>query len=240
VLATTTTNATGAFTGLAATIPAAATPGKYLIAGLGATSGDFTKKSFTVTAPKGPKASLTVAPTHGAPGSAAAVSGANFKASETVTFYWNCATSGCASTTVLGTTTSSALGAFSGVAITIPATTPGGKFTIGAKGAGGDFAAKSFTVSPTFVASPAKVASGGQLTLSGTGFGANETVTFYWNCSVKPCTGATVLGTVVTDANGAFSGVVVTIPTATSGMTFAVAALGGTSGEFAVKDVKIA
>lgn len=237
VLGSTTTDATGAFAGLSAKIPAAAA-GKYHIAGLGATSGDFAIKSFTVTAAK---AALTVAPTHGAPGTAATVSGLGFKATETVTFYWNCPTSACTSTTVLGSTTSDATGAFSAVAVTIPATATFGKYVIGAKGAGGDFAGKSFTVSltPTVTATPARVTSGGQLTLSGTGFGPGELVTFYWNCNVKTCTGATALGSVTTDATGAFSGVVVTIPTATVGSTYAIGAKGGTTGAFAVADVKI-
>jgi len=240
VLGTATTNTSGAFTGLAATVPAA-TPGKYDIAGLGATSADFAVKSFTVTAPKGAQATLTVTPTHGAPGTAATVSGVSFAASETVTFYWNCATSACASTTVLGSTTSSTTGAFSAVAITIPTTATAGKFDIGAKGATGDFAVKSYTVSlkPTLTATPTHVTSAGQLTLTGTGFGPNELVTFYWNCATKTCVGATVIGSVTTNASGAFSGVVVTIPTATVGATYAVGAKGGTTGAFVATDVKV-
>jgi hypothetical protein len=92
--------------------------------------------TFTVTAPP----IISVAPTSGAPGSSAQVSGSGFAAGETVTVLW-CAINSCNGAPVLGSGTADSSGAFGGnssqppILITIPsAATVGTTYAIVARG----------------------------------------------------------------------------------------------------------
>ncbi len=66
---------------------------------------------------------------------------------------------------------------------------------------------------------PTQAVAGSVVKLSGNGFSSGATVTLVWNCAVTTCsTGSSILGTVVADSAGTFTGKAVTIPaTATSG-----------------------
>jgi hypothetical protein len=91
--------------------------------------------------------SLKLSKTSGSPGTTLTISGSGYGANETVTIKWNCASSTCSSSTVLGTVTTNSTGQFSGLSITIPSTATAGSYPIGGKGGtSGAFTDVSFTV----------------------------------------------------------------------------------------------
>ncbi len=103
--------------------------GSYNLYAVGQASGATATISFKVIP------SLKIKPTSGAQGSPATILGTGFGANESVTVKWNCATSTCTSTTVLGTITTDVNGNFNGLSVTIPTpSTVATTYTIGATG----------------------------------------------------------------------------------------------------------
>lgn len=128
LLGSTPTNGQGTSGTINFTVPVVPA-GTYTIYGVGQASGE------TVTLPFKVIPTLTITPGHGAQGSAATIAGTGFGANETVTVKWNCTTSTCASTTILGTVTSDANGNFTGLGVAIPSPSViGTTYTIGAAG----------------------------------------------------------------------------------------------------------
>ncbi|PZS08121.1 MAG: hypothetical protein DLM70_03000 [Chloroflexi bacterium] len=124
-----------------------------------------------------------------------------FRAGEKVNVYWN-----AGSGTSLGSAIAAANGTTPAITVTVPVV-PYGTYHVYAVGAAsGASAGQSFKVNPTLTVSPTSGATGSSATVSGTGYGAKETVTIRWDCSTYTCTGSTVLGTAVTDAAGNFGG----------------------------------
>lgn len=114
--------------------------GSYPIVSVGQASGSVATSTFSL-AP-----SLSITPNRGAHGSTATLAGKGYRAAETVTVKWNCATATCASKTILGTATTNANGNFSGLSVTIPTTATLGTYYIGGRGSSGTFAKTTFTV----------------------------------------------------------------------------------------------
>jgi hypothetical protein len=177
---------------------------------------------------------LSLAPAQGAPGASLSLSGTGFGPNETVTIKWNCASSTCSSTTVLGTVTTDANGDFFNLSVQVPANVPSGSYPIGALGGtSGNFASLAFTIQPGLSLSASSAPQGATIQVSGSGYGPNETVTIKWNCAASSCTSTVVLGTVTTDANGSFSKLSIQIPTTALYGSYPIGGLGGTSAGFA-------
>jgi large repetitive protein len=145
-----------------------------------------------------------------------------------VQILWDCPTSTCTGETVLGTATANSQGGFSATVIVPNA--PAAVYSIGARGASsGTFFAATYTVKLSFLFSPNNGPQGATVSASGTGFASGESVTLYWSCTAKPCTGSPVLATVVADAGGAFSNVQFTVPTNAQAGVVKVGVLGTTN-----------
>ncbi len=125
LLGTTATNSSGKAT-LNFTIPASVA-GSYKVYMVGQTSGAVAFSTFTLTP------SLHINPTSGARGSNAIVTGSGYGANELVKVKWNCTSSTCSSTLVLGTVTTDNNGNFT-LKVKIPTSTTIASHTIGAKG----------------------------------------------------------------------------------------------------------
>ena len=137
-----TTTSLGTFGGTSAltmTVPYSPT-GTYAVAVVGQNS----KAAVAIYSTVLP--ALSVTPASGSPGSAVTIVGTGYRASESVTVLWNCATATCASTTALGTAQANANGVF-GMRVPLPAAaTPGQVYALGGLGASGTFATTPFTV----------------------------------------------------------------------------------------------
>jgi titin len=93
-----------------------------------------------------------------------------------------------------------------------PAVPAGSAITATAADAAGNTSEFSPCRGPLTV-TPTKAVAGTTVKLSGKHFGASQTLTLLWNCPVASCsTGTVVIGTVVTNSRGTFSGQQVTIP----------------------------
>ena len=171
---------------------------------------------------------FTLLHTSGVVASQDTANGYGFSANETVNLYWN-STSG----QLLGTATTDSLGS-SIMNFTIP-TAPGGSYKLYLVGQSSKLViTKSFRVYSFLKISPTSGARGSNATVTGNGFGANETVTVRWDCASNTCSSTLpLLGTVTTDSTGSFS-LVVTIPQNTSLATHKIGGLGGTSGLFSI------
>lgn len=91
---------------------------------------------------------------------------------------------------------------------------------------------------PILTIKPTSGPPGSTASISGSGFGAAETVTIWWDCGSSSCTSTRKLGAVTSDANGNFSGLAVTIPAAPAG-THSIGGKGGTSGAFATTKFRV-
>lgn len=188
-------------------VPARA-PGAHTVAvtdSLGALS-----TAFTSVTP-----AMSIDPISGYAGKTVTVTGTNFAASATVTITYD----GTAVTTTPSPLTSSADGALSATFVA-PSSGPGAHTVVVNDGA--TTANATFTVTSSVSASATSGAVGAQNTVSGLGFPPNSAVTFTFDN-----TPLVVSGSVVTDANGAFSANV-TVPEAARG-THTVKATAGSA-----------
>ena len=151
--------------------------------------------AFTVTA-----RAITISPTSGCVGDTVTVSGTGFNANSTVTIYFD--------STSQGTVTTSATGTFSGFTFTVPDSYKG-SHTVKGTDTSGDSSGITFTVSPKVTASLTSGAVGDTITISGSGFAANSTVTFYFD--------STSANTTSTNTYGTFSNTTFTIPPSSRG-----------------------
>jgi len=137
---------------------------------------------------------LTVSPTSGAVGDTVTVGGTGFAANSNVSFFFDDAAIGTATSTNSG-------GTFTGSSFTIPPTTRGGH-TVKAQDASANAATATFSVSQKITISPTSGTSGSTVNVTGTGFGANKTITITYNGAAVGTTPAAL----TTDDKGSFSG----------------------------------
>ncbi len=214
VLATFTTNSSGAFNNLSVTIPAGAHLGGHSLASIGSKSGGLATAGFTVTS--GPPPTITLNPTSGPFKTSVTVSGSGFVANETVKVYWTTTNSNA-----VATVTASSTGGFSAT-FNAPAS-PLGSHTVYAVGQTGQYVADTpfQTVSSTALLHNSGT-SGSSNQLTAYGFQTGETVIATWGSGT-----GTTLGSAVAGPNGT-AVIPFTVPTATAG-TYSVYATGGTS-----------
>lgn len=227
-LGTATAHSNGQFSGFSVTIPSKAIGGATAIGANGKTSGVFSDATYTVTP------ALTLSQTSGLPDSTIQISGSGYAPGESVALAWNCNGTDCSSAPSLGSATTDSNGQFAKVSVTIPADATNGQYTIGGLGGtSGTLAEQTFTVSPALKLSTTSGVPGASVTVSGAGYGANETVTLRWNCASATCTSTTILGTTTTDNSGQFSGLAITIPSSAPHGNFVIGGIGATSNAFA-------
>jgi hypothetical protein len=207
-IATTTSTSTGSF---AATfrVPASI-GGSHTVSAIGQTSGTTTSAPFHVI----PKLVLQTAA--GPQGSSVGITGYGFAAGDSVTLSWD-TTGG----TPLGTAKTNQSGSLPATAVTIPVA-PYGPHIVYAVGASGATASSTFRVAPTLSIQPGSGAQGSEATISGTGFGANE--------SILLLLGNTNIAFALADATGTFSGVIITIPASATPGTVTIHGTGEATG----------
>jgi len=170
----------------------------------------------------------------GIPGSSATITGSNVEPQATVSVVWDCPTDACTGGTVIGTGTADASGKVT-IPVTIPASaTPGTQHVIGVMAQDtGAFGTLGFSLPQvTVVTDHSSGPPGSTATITGSNYGANETVTAYFDCSAAPCTGKTAIGAASTAADGSLTLPVVIPSAATAGMTYSIGVLGGSSNGF--------
>jgi len=183
---TTTTNTNGSFTGTTLTIPARSR-GSHTIKAQDASS-NYNTATFTV------RQKITVTPTSGAVGDQVSITGSGFYANSPVSFYWD--NVGVSTTT----TTTDTNGSFTGTTFTIPSSSRG-SHTIKAQDASSNYYTATFTIGEKVTITPLTGSSGTTVTVTGTGFRANQTITIKYNG-----TGAsTSPPSVSTNAEGTFT-----------------------------------
>jgi len=163
-------------------------PGSYTILAEDEDDNDiFATSTFTVVV----NTAINVSPTTGIVGDSITVVGSSFGAGATATLYFDNVSQ---STTLVGID-----GSFT-ANFDIPASTTG-VHTIGVEDTAGRSATASVSVEAEMTMTPLTGIGGDGVTVSGTGFGANKTMTImYGDTAVTPAT------TITTNANGSFSG----------------------------------
>lgn len=249
VLATVSADSHGDFNDVRVMIPGTTAKGAHEVGAIGKRSHAFAWATYTVTkvphAVPVPAPALTLAPDHGAAGSATLISGHGFAAHETVHIKLSCASAACHSRVVLAAIVTDAHGAFHNAHAVIPAATTRGTHSIGAVGKQSKrFAVAIFTViktaaprgptPPALLLAPNHGAAGAVTLASGHGFAPHETVRLKLYCSSLHCHSLVILAAVVTGAHGGFSNVRVAIPLSAPRGGHAVGAIGMASNRFAI------
>ena len=142
---------------------------------------------------------MSMEPTEGKVGDEVSVSGSGFAGSSTVTIFFD--------NFSVGTATTGADGSFTNAVFNVPVSAKG-THTVKVQDASGNSDTATFATGETMSISPTSGFVGDQITASGTGFGANRSVTFYVDNESA--------GSTTTDANGSFSGTF-TIPASANG-----------------------
>jgi hypothetical protein len=184
-IGSTTSDVSGAFTGLSVTLPQGMGGVHTLTANDGL--GDIATASVTYIA------SLTINPNSGAAGSQIAISGKGFVASSPVTLTID-------GTAVSGGSAADASGNFTNNNFTLP-NIAGGTHTLKAQDASGNSATASFTVSSFMSISPTSGPSGTTVTIKGNGYLPSTPITVNVN-GAKILTNNTSL---LSDATGSFT-----------------------------------
>jgi len=159
------------------------------------TPGDFSSL-FTVTP------QITLSPSSGYVGDQVTVNGTSFNASSSVTIYFDAASVGTADTDTSG--------GLSNATFTVPESYRG-SHTVKVSDATGDSPGVTFTTLSKITVTPASGAIGDIVTISGTGFAASSTITFY----LDTVTASAV--TTTTNTTGSFTNNTFTIPPTSRG-----------------------
>jgi hypothetical protein len=158
-------------------------------------SGDTSNTiNFTIT----PK--VTPSPLTAYVGDTVTVTGSGFKASSSITIYFD--------STNVGTATADTNGSFSGITFTIPESYKG-THTVKGEDTEGASPTVNLTISPKVIITPASGAVGDTITVRGTGFAASSSVTIYFD--------TTTVDTATTNTNGTFPSTTFTIPSTSRG-----------------------
>src|SRR2546421_203971 len=150
------------------------------------------------------------------------VTGANFRANESVQVAWNY--TGPGTGTLLASPTGDSNGSFSAGA-SVPTGTAAGHISIAGVGQTSNTVAKfTFTLYPSLLTlAPLRGSSNSPLTLSAYGFKGGEQVSIYWNNGITP------LRTVSTNGFGYMSPLAITVPAKTPPGNYPVKVVGQTS-----------
>lgn len=231
-LTSTTSTAGGTFS--AAFSAPQAISGTHTLIARGLSSGRLATAPFAIL----PGAYLLHA--HGLAGSQDVLKGAGFAPHETVHGYWQ-STSGTPFTV---SATTNSLGSFglaptaAGITFTVPLS-PTGQYPVYALGQSSQGLARAtFTLRPHLSVMPTSAPAGSTVTVSGAGYGANETVTLRWNCATAGCSSTTVLATPSTDGNGVFT-LSVRVPSSAHTGAHALGGTGGVSDVFAATTLTV-
>ncbi len=221
-VATTTTTASGTFTGTSFMVPTSVTTGTHTVLVRGNTTGVAQSALLAVNT----TATIVLSATSGLPGSNIVVSGAGFGAGEQVTLQFDSA--------VAVTTTASATGSFAGLSLMIPSGATAGQHTLTAHGQqSGQSASASVTVlaPATLTLSPNTGAVATIASAAMQGFAAGEMVTL--------SVGGATLASTQADNNGNISNLLFVVP-ALPGGAQTITAHGATSGRTATATFTIA
>jgi len=203
---TTTTNTAGSFSGATFTVPESY-GGTHTVKGSDA-SGSSPTVNFTTLQ------NITITPASGAVGDTITINGTGFAAGSTITFYFD-------TISVTATAATNTVGSFTNNTFAIPSTSRG-SHTIKAQDASGNYATATFTVAHKITITPASGVSGTTVTVTGSGFSANKSITVKYNTVAVTTTPAAVS----TDANGSFTASF-TVPAGLAG-TYSVEVTDGT------------
>jgi len=219
VIATTRTDAQGIVGAVAGAVPAT-TAGAHTVTAHGQQSGLTASVPFTVVSP----AALRVSPTTATVGSTVAIAVTGFSPGELVVL--------SARGVTLATANADGSGALGSLSVTVPAA-PRGALTMTARGAtSGRTATATVTITPLLAASTMSATAGMMITLTGRGFGVNESIEIMIN--------GVSLSRTVADASGSFANASITLPATLSAATYTLTARGATGGESAGVPVAIA
>ncbi len=141
---------------------------------------------------------ITLSPTSGYVGDSIKISGKGFAASDTISFYFDDTATG-------PTTKASSSGTFSNVNFPIPASTKG-THTLEGKDDNVYSDEKNFSVSSKVTVNPTSGGVGDKITITGTGFAANQTIGFFWDDNLVSGESAS------TDGKGGFTTSIFTVP----------------------------
>ena len=145
------------------------------------------------------KPQVTLSDPSGNVGDTITVDGSGFAASKTITIYYD--------NTPVGTDATNSNGVFTDFTFTIPESEQGAH-TVKAKDTVGYSPAVTFVVSPEITIDPTSGVVGDEIIINGTGFAAHSDMSIYFDADEVNITG----GYDFTNANGSFSGVIITVP----------------------------
>ena len=185
-IGTTTATATGTFSSFSLTVPES-TKGSHTVKAqeTSATTNNDTD-TFTVS----PK--ITISPTSGAVGDTVTISGTGFAASSSVTISFDAVSQ--------TTTSTNSSGTFTATTFAVPSTSRG-SHTVKAQDASSNYATATFSVSTKITINPTSGPSGTTVTVTGTGFGASQTITIKYNGTAV----VTTPSPITTGSTGSFS-----------------------------------
>jgi len=185
--ATATAEGNFGFGGAFGHIPSSATVGQHILLARGQQTGRFAQVTVMVQAkPAAATVSITASPTVAVPGQRIAITAAGFNSGETIALFWD-------NQQLSGTDQASNTGSLSGAFATVPMSTTTGVHTLMLKGSTSGLSANAtITVpAPALHGVPLSGAPGQLFPVRGTGFGANEMITFTWDGVVLPTWHAT-------------------------------------------------
>jgi hypothetical protein len=168
--------------------------GQYLVTVTTSASDTSNSISFTITS------NVTLSSSSGGVGDTVTVGGTGFKASSSVTIYFD--------STNVGTATTDANGSFSGATFTVPESLRG-THTVKGEDAEGESPTVNFTITQKVTVTPTSGSVGDTVTVNGTGFAASSNITIYFD-SIS-------VGTATTDATGGFPNTTFAIPSTSRG-----------------------
>lgn len=182
-----TANSAGAFSGATFTVPDSYR-GTHSVKGRD-TSGNSPGVNFRTIQ------KITVIPDSGSVGDTITVEGTGFASSLSISFYFN------DQSISAGTTSTTTNGIFTNNNFTIPPSSRG-SYTIKAQDASANYSTAMFNVAEKVIITPESGSSGTTVTVSGSGFSVNKTITIKYNDAVV----ATSPATITTDTKGSFTG----------------------------------
>lgn len=213
---TVTTSPFGYLSPTTITVPAGTAPGSYVVKTVGRSSHIAATNSYTVVAPS---SSLSV--TSGPVGTVVNVTGQGYTPGETAQILWNY--TGPGTGTNVGSLTAGYSGTIQG-AFNVPVASTGSYKVAVAGNSSNRVTQNSFLLNNSVAANPSTTPPGTKITMTGSGYQANESVQIFLNSS----TGA-LLATLMADNNGNINHNV-TIPAATTPGVHNLVGVGQSSG----------